>query len=90
MADPRDRRPNHRTILADIMAQQGRRSDWLGHQLGLSRAMMTRILLQERGCRPEHAEQIARILGVPLAVFFRDGKLVVAEDTTPMAEVAGG
>lgn len=52
--------------VAQAIAAQGRRMDWLAAKAGVSNGQMTRILAGERRLQPAVAQRIADALGLPL------------------------
>lgn len=54
------------TKIKDVLAAQGRRQDWLAGQVGVSGSTVTRWLKGDLSISHEHAEKVARALGVPL------------------------
>lgn len=74
------------TVLVQILEEQGRRQGWLARRMGVSDSHLSRLLTGEKAMSPARAEQIAAILALPLAVFYRDGRLSVAEEAAAAAE----
>lgn len=54
------------TKIGLVLRAQGRRQDWLAHQLGVSAAALNRWIKGHRQIDVETARRIADILGVPL------------------------
>ncbi len=50
--------------LKAIVNSQGRYSNWLADQIGVSRSLVSKMMANERRIRPEHAIAIAKVLGV--------------------------
>lgn len=56
--------------LEAVLAEQGRRKDWLAIEVGVSPATVTRIVTGTRGADEAVAQRIAKALGVPLFLLF--------------------
>ena len=56
--------------LADLLAAQGRRQDWLAHQAGVSRSLVSRLISGQRTVDEATARRIAAALQVPLFLAF--------------------
>lgn len=56
--------------LADVLAEQGRRQDWLAQQIGVSKPMMSYIISGRRTVSEPVARQISALLGVPFGMHF--------------------
>jgi transcriptional regulator with XRE-family HTH domain len=56
--------------LRAVLHQQGRRQDWLSRQIGVSEALISKVLKGERTLSRAHAERVAAALNVPFFMIF--------------------
>lgn len=63
------RRYTARTV-AEVVAAQGRRQDWLAKRAGVSESLLSMVISGQRSIGQEGAERIAGALGVPLFLLF--------------------
>ena len=58
------------TRLADVVAAQGRRRDWLANEVGVHRSFITHIAAGRRTVDHQTASKIASVLQVPFFLIF--------------------
>ena len=56
--------------LAQVIAHQGRRQDWLAKRTGLSESMLSMVLSGQRTINEESAQRIAAAVQVPIFLLF--------------------
>lgn len=56
--------------LAEVIAHQGRRQDWIAKRTGLSESMLSMVISGQRTINEESAQRIAAALQVPLFLLF--------------------
>lgn len=56
--------------LGAVLREQGRRQDWLSRQIGVSEALISKVLKGERTLSRTHAERVATALNVPFFMLF--------------------
>jgi hypothetical protein len=58
------------TNLADVIAVQGRRRNWLAERAGVSESLLSKIISGTKTADRVLGERIADLLGVPFGVLF--------------------
>ncbi|MGB3329184.1 MAG: helix-turn-helix transcriptional regulator [Thermomicrobiales bacterium] len=58
------------TKIGDVLAEQGRRQDWLAAQVGVKPATVNRWIRGSRQLDRANAERVASALGVPFSLLF--------------------
>ena len=58
------------TNLAEVIAAQGRRRNWLAERVGVSESLISKIVAGTKTADRVLGERIADVLGVPFGVLF--------------------
>ncbi len=58
------------TALGKTLESQGRHQRWLARQIGVSESHLSRVIAGERPLPQSQAEQVARVLAIPLFLIF--------------------
>lgn len=73
------------TRLGEVLAAQGRNQLWVAKQVGVSPALLSRIISGERTADAELAQRISGLLHVPLFLAFESP---IGDESSRIQEVA--